>query len=300
MVALAPAAHASTHAPQTGTDPLATAAAGAIALGDTAATGTADTLSRSDHRHSVASNTTPSPVAETAVIGTSAQAARADHVHTAPGRLIGVQRKTSGNYTPTTGTNTIVVYGIGGGGGGGGGEQGAGTQGVGSGGGSGQYITHRETGLGAGPFVATYGTAGAGGAAGNNPGTDGGASTLALSATLTANGGKGGNSMSAASFASMAAGGAAGTGASNANLSTQGNTPGENGIRDSATQQVSGAGGSSPLGSGGTAIFNSSAVGNAGIGDGAGGGGANATDAGNTDRAGGAGTVGVWIIYEYT
>jgi hypothetical protein len=54
------------------------------------------------------------------------------------------------------------------------------------------------------------------------------------------------------------------------------------------------------MGSGGTAIFNSSAVGNVGIGDGAGGGGANATDAGNTDRAGGAGTAGAWIVYEYS
>ena len=296
QAALAPAAHAPTHLPS-GSDPLTTAAPTATGVATASAVGTAESFARSDHAHQ--SNTTPAAVAATAAIGTSGEPARADHVHTAAGRLIGVQRLTSGNYTKTAGTNTVIVHGIGGGGGGGGGDQGAGTQGVGGGGGSGQYITHRETGLGAGPFVATYGTAGAGGAAGNNAGTAGGASTLALSVTLTAAGGGGGASMAAASFASYAAGGFAGTGASNANLSTQGNTPGENGSRDSASQQVSGSGGSSPMGSGGQAIFNTSATGNAGTGDGAGGGGGNASSS-TADKAGGAGTAGAWIIYEYT
>jgi hypothetical protein len=217
----------------------------------------------------------------------------------AAGTLLGVQRLTVGNYTPTSGTTAILIQGVGGGGGGGGGDQGTGTQGVGGGGGSGQYVQHYETGIGAGPYTVTYGAAGAGGAAGNTPGGDGGDSTFIVSVSVTANGGSGGQSMAAANFASYAAGGAAGTGTSNANLSSQGNTPGENGSRDSATQQCSGSGGSSPLGSGGTAIFNTSAVGNPGLGLGAGGGGANATDAGGVDRAGGAGTAGGWLVFEY-
>lgn len=82
MAALAPAAHASTHAPQTGSDPLATAAAGTIAVGDTAATGTADSLARSDHRHALPAPAAPANVDKSAAsAGVATTVARADHKH---------------------------------------------------------------------------------------------------------------------------------------------------------------------------------------------------------------------------
>lgn len=82
MAALAPAAHASTHAPQTGTDPLATGTAGAIAIGDTATTGTADNLARSDHRHSLAAPALPAAqVVGAGTAGVATAPARGDHVH---------------------------------------------------------------------------------------------------------------------------------------------------------------------------------------------------------------------------
>ena len=147
-----PAAHAPTHLPG-GTDPLTTAAPSATGVATASDEGVAASFARSDHAHKSA--TLPIAIGTTAAIGTSGEPARADHVHAAAGRLIGVQKLTAGNYTPTAGTASIIVYGIGGGGGGGGGDQGVGTSGVGGGGGSGEYIVHRETGLGAGPFTVT-------------------------------------------------------------------------------------------------------------------------------------------------
>ena len=121
---------------------------------------------------------------------------------------------------------------------------------------------------------------------------------MVLSVTLTANGGKGGGSMSARSTAGAATGGAAGTGASNANLIAQAGSPGMNGILDSNSIQVSGAGGSSPMGTGAPGS-QTNAAGAAGTGFGAGGAGGTAVQ-NTTDKAGGAGTAGAWIVYEYT
>ena len=101
--AIAPLAHASTHAPQTGSDPLATATAGAIAVADTAATGTADSLARSDHRHSLAAPALPAAqVIGAGTAGVSAKVAREDHVH--PMSAAGSVQGVSGfRLTPTTG-----------------------------------------------------------------------------------------------------------------------------------------------------------------------------------------------------
>jgi hypothetical protein len=77
-----PALHAPTHAAQTGTDPLATAAAGAIAIGDTADVGTAETFARSDHRHSLDAPALPAmQVVGVGATGAAPEPARADHVH---------------------------------------------------------------------------------------------------------------------------------------------------------------------------------------------------------------------------
>lgn len=306
-----PAAHAPTHAPQTGSDPLATGTAGAIAIGDTAATGTADNLARSDHRHSLAAPAMPAAqVVGAGTAGVATAPARGDHVHpmsapVAAGSLLAIRLLQFGNWTPTPGTTKAYIQGIGGGGGGGGAQQGIGTAGCGGGGGSGQYIQHWATGIGAGPYPATYGAGGTGGAAGNNPGNVGSPCTLDLTGTvpsviLSCAGGQGGLSMAAASFASYARGGAAGIGATNANISSNGSSNGDYGARDSASQHIAGGGGSSPLGKGADQIQGVSSNGNAGAGFGAGGGGGNATDAGGANRTGGDGTAGCWIIYEFS
>lgn len=86
MAALAPAAHAATHAPQLGSDPLATAPAGTWAIGSAAATGVANSLARSDHVHAVPAPTVVSTVeiGDAADPGVSASPAREDHVHEVP------------------------------------------------------------------------------------------------------------------------------------------------------------------------------------------------------------------------
>lgn len=59
-----------------------TAAAGALAVGDTAAEGSATTLARSDHRHSLAAPSAPADVTKAAAAtGSASTAARADHKH---------------------------------------------------------------------------------------------------------------------------------------------------------------------------------------------------------------------------
>lgn len=71
--------HASTHNPG-GVDALATAAAGAINVGDTAAEGTATSLARSDHVHSLDSDV-PLSTGTSNAEGSASTVARSDHVH---------------------------------------------------------------------------------------------------------------------------------------------------------------------------------------------------------------------------
>lgn len=76
------AAHAPTHGPATGSDPLETGIAGTIAIGDTAAEGTADDLARSDHRHALPAPAAPADVTKAAAsAGAATTAARSDHKH---------------------------------------------------------------------------------------------------------------------------------------------------------------------------------------------------------------------------
>lgn len=76
-----PGAHGSTHLPNNA-DPITTAAAGAIAIGDSAAVGTANSLARSDHKHSLAAPAAPANVTKAAAAaGSAAGPARADHKH---------------------------------------------------------------------------------------------------------------------------------------------------------------------------------------------------------------------------
>jgi len=104
-----------------------------------------------------------------------------------PGRLLNVRVfTTSGTYTPTTGTTSIIAECIGGGGGGGGANAaGAGQISSGGNGGSGAYAKGRFT---TGFSGATI-TIGAGGTAGGVGGTGG---TTSLGAIISASGGAGG------------------------------------------------------------------------------------------------------------
>ncbi len=78
----APAAHAPTHVPQTGTDPSATAAAGSILIGDSSAVGTADSVARSDHKHALAVPAAPADTTKAAAAaGVATEPSRADHKH---------------------------------------------------------------------------------------------------------------------------------------------------------------------------------------------------------------------------
>lgn len=84
--------HAARHGAATGADALATAAAGAIAIGDAASAGVAETFARSDHRHSLASPGAPANVTkDISDEGSSGVPARADHKHdistAAPGAI---------------------------------------------------------------------------------------------------------------------------------------------------------------------------------------------------------------------
>jgi hypothetical protein len=134
-----------------------------------------------------------------------------------PGRLIGIQILTgSGTYTPTTGTNSIIVRGTGGGGGSGGTSATSSTQysiAISGGGGSTAEARFTSSFSGVSYSVGTGGTAGP---AGSGTGGDGGSTTFG--ALLTIPGGKGASytvavTSTASTVTGIAAGGAAPTGA---------------------------------------------------------------------------------------
>jgi len=77
-----PTAHAPTHRPATGTDPLATAAPGTINVGDVAAVGVGDAFSRNDHVHALPAPPVPVSVDKSAnLTGVASTVARSDHKH---------------------------------------------------------------------------------------------------------------------------------------------------------------------------------------------------------------------------
>ena len=87
-----PSAHAPTHRPATGTDPLATAAPGSISVGDAAAVGVGDSFSRNDHVHALPAPPVPVSVDKSAnLTGVATTVARSDHKHdvttAAPGTI---------------------------------------------------------------------------------------------------------------------------------------------------------------------------------------------------------------------
>jgi hypothetical protein len=220
----------------------------------------------------------------------------------ATGRLLNVQLfSSSGTYTPTPGTNSIIVEGIGGGGAGGGTTAGgAGTASGGGGGSAGCYGLARFV-SGIGSMAVTIGAGGTGvsGAAGGTGGT------TSLGSLMTLPGGGGGGLSSGATSASVTGSSgvasAAGTITGAASfISTQGPI-GVAGIALSATSVLGGKGADTRFGAGGQpsgANGTISSAGAAAAGYGAAGGGAIGINNGATG-IGGSGFKGILAIYEY-
>lgn len=201
----------------------------------------------------------------------------------------------NGTYTPTAGMKYCIIECVGGGGAGGSLASSLTIVGVGGGGGAGSYsrkIAASGT-IGVSQTV-TIGIAGIPGAAGNNPGGNGG--DTSLGAICIAKGGSGGDGDDGTSGNSSpgGVGGIAGTG----DLTIPG-TPGFIGVNSTslgATGWHGGEGGNSFYGAGAPAKY-SNGDGNPASNYGSGGGGA-WTLAG-IDRSGGAGSAGIIAITEY-
>lgn len=208
------------------------------------------------------------------------------------GRLIGVRTITSsGAYTPTPGTKSIIVEVQGAGGGGGGvGATISTSVAVGSGGGGGAYSKSYITKLDS-SYTVTVGAGGAGGVNGN--GGNGGSSSFGI---ISAGGGFGGGSGNGVPpIIQNSSGIPAASGGNILNLS------GENpciGMAISNSVIISGGGGDSPLGIGGNQ-HGSAGTGVSPTGYGAGGGGANAYANNSAQYNGAAGSNGVVIVWEY-
>jgi hypothetical protein len=203
----------------------------------------------------------------------------------------------TGTYTPTAGTVSVVVQCLGGGGGGAGVAATSANNAIGGGGGAGAMAIGRIT-SGFSGVTVTIGAAGAGGAAGQNNGIAGGATTFG--SVLSGGGGAGGTS-AIGTFPQGAGGGVGGSASGSASLFGARGADGHVGFAITASASNSGRGGDSAYGSGGpgqVAGNSSSAIGNGGSGYGSGGGGALAAGT-EIARVGGTGTQGICIIYEY-
>jgi hypothetical protein len=220
------------------------------------------------------------------------------------GGLIGLRVITAtgaGTYTPTAGTNSVVIEMVGAGGGGAGNANpGAGNVSRGISGGGGAYLRKRLT---TGFSGASYsvGAFGAGGASGASAGANGGDTTFSPTgggAVLTAGGGAGGTPLTVSganiTIGSFAAGGTA----TNGDI----NVPGKHCDRDlvfSATMAMTGNGGDSWFGIGGGSRLTTTVVaGQNASGYGAGGS-ASLSLGANGAAAGGNGTSGLILIWEY-
>ncbi|CAN5653570.1 hypothetical protein BH23CHL7_BH23CHL7_20290 [soil metagenome] len=111
------AAHAGSHLPTTGSDPLATAAAGASAVGDSAAAGTAQSFARSDHRHAREAFSAPvaSAPGDTQGGGAASTVARSDHRHAreafaTPAIVLGATPAAGAAGTPIRSDATIEAF----------------------------------------------------------------------------------------------------------------------------------------------------------------------------------------------
>lgn len=221
-----------------------------------------------------------------------------------PGRLLGIQTITTtgaGTYTPTSGTTSIVIELQGAGGGGGGcAATSASQRSAGRGGGGGGWLRKRLTSAFSGASY-SVGAKGTGGTAGANNGTAGG------DTTFTATGG--GGTVYTASGGSGGTGGAAGTTAfigltTAGGAATNGDSSRPGGTSVSAfcidiNTVTGGRGGSSMYSSGATVSASNGATGASADGKGGGGGGA-ANLVSQSAQAGGDGSDGMIIIWEFS
>jgi hypothetical protein len=224
------------------------------------------------------------------------------------GRLIGRQVITAtgaGTYTPTSGTGSIVIELQGAGGGGGGiASPGASNFASGRGGGGGAYLRKRLTTAFSGASY-SVGAKGTGGTAGNNAGNTGGDTTFTATGgggtVYTAGGGVGGNGGTGVVPPFAGAVVAGGT-ATNGDINVSGGAS-FNSIGLSATSALGGRGGMSHFSAGAAPIntntTNTSGAGNAATGYG-GGGSAGLGVGTGAAVAGGDGSDGLLIIWEYS
>lgn len=197
------------------------------------------------------------------------------------GNLLNIQYFTTAGtatYTPTTGTNSVIVEVVGGGGGGGGTAAVASTSG--GGGGGGGFASKKITSAFSGVTV----TVGAGGTAGATSGSGGAGGTSSFGALLSATGGVGGSSGSTDANSSVGGSGASG------DL----NILGGSGF-SSGTAQFSIGGSSYYAGNLANAQRNTAGI----AGQVYGGGATGAVNTTSTARAGAAGASGIVIVYEY-
>lgn len=216
---------------------------------------------------------------------------------TGAGGLKSFQVFTSGTaltYTRPAGITSILVEVIGGGGGGGG-SAGAGSSFGAAGGGAGGGYARLFVASAASSYTYTVGAGGAGGTAGANNGTTGGTTTFSAS-SLQATGGAGGSGASAVAIGAVQfqMGGAGGVG-TNGNINSSG-APGTIGMTVLGNL-ASGAGGSSIYGGAGTSIANTTGAGNNAGNYGSGGSGAATT---TVSLAGGNGSAGLIIVWEFS
>jgi hypothetical protein len=213
------------------------------------------------------------------------------------GRLRSFQIFTSGTaqtYTRPAGITSILVEVVGGGGGGGGvAATGSGTAFAG-GGGAGGYARLWVASASA-SYTYTVGSGGAGGTAGANNGTTGGTTTFSAS-SLQATGGTGGQGVSASTGAQITNGGTGGIG-TNGNINSSGGC-GIFGVGFAASAAgYSGSGGDTIYGGGAQGTQSAAAGANAGN---YGSGGAGAGTGTVTNRAGGNGSAGLIVVWEFS
>lgn len=237
---------------------------------------------------------TPSPGDNDTSLATTAFVTTA--ITAASGRLIGIQTfNASGTYTPTAGMVTCVAELVGGGGGGGGcPTTGASQASSGAGGGAGGYgkILLTAAQVGASKAI-TIGAAGTG-VLGNTGNTGG---NTIIDTIATAGGGVGGgiNGPVAVSQVQGAQGGGISVSVGTVIMGMNGSPGGSSALPNTSGFSI-GNGGSSPLGAGG--LGSPGATGGAASGAGAGGGGT-VLGASQSALAGGSGSVGQVIIWEY-
>ncbi|WP_237086647.1 carbohydrate kinase [Klebsiella pneumoniae] len=213
------------------------------------------------------------------------------------GRLLNIQVfYSSGIYNPTPGTKKVIVEMVGGGGGGAG-SRAAGTDqvAVGGAGGAGSYAKGQFTSGFSGVQV-TVGSKGLGGTVSDPYASDGGASSFG--SLMTAAGGSSGKPAGPTNsfpFSTVAA--VVSAGANGANII---GTPGQGAsasIAVSAAVVTESPGGSSQFGAGGfITAFNAKGVNGSGYGSG---GGPSKVNGGNAAVAGGDGSQGLVIVWEY-